>query len=473
MSLSQNNPYIDEDLDIVISTFERSMIKSQDEDAVLVPIRRTLGGNKSIPTSVITGTSIPEKLSQTLPDSSSDNLSGDPGQPTEDVSDSDDDWIEEAKKRSEKCLPCDFRKEFKQEFDSDFANDFEKPYTDFLDNMESRLDQIETKFLDNASTEDFFGGFCSLAESLKSNCAPDLKKMLSMFQMMKDRAEIEVETNLNIFESLVISGLTNITNEMLVNLDLVLNIGIQPLKCIVDQIEDEIERVTRGVESFREEGEQFLPATVRESAENRARQTQQQRREQSRSQRRSSPRARETISGIRDEIQQATTLEEFKGYIERGIQYITQKVEWLKDVLSDLVENGMDELDGQIEFGSGKNNILRYMSIISALIDAARGGEVPCGPEHSDGFSEEELYTFMQYYRHPSESLEISLVDGNLVVLRTDRSTGDSIGSNDVGADAEGVNFDNIILERPISSCLKKISSSEADQVRQWISQLE
>ena len=41
------------------------------------------------------------------------------------------------------------------------------------------------------------------------------------------------------------------------------------------------------------------------------------------------------------------------------------------------------------------------------------------------------------------------------------------------GADSVDEPLSNVVIRRPISSCLKKITTDESDQVQRWIRQLE
>jgi hypothetical protein len=87
------------------------------------------------------------------------------------------------------------------------------------------------------------------------------------------------------------------------------------------------------------------------------------------------------------------------------------------------------------------------------------------------------MKTLLSAYRHPSEPLEIT-IEGDMVEVRrrstreTEESTAGGIGEG--GDESGAIKFENLtVVRKPISSCLKKISPSDADVVNAWIRQLE
>ena len=124
------------------------------------------------------------------------------------------------------------------------------------------------------------------------------------------------------------------------------------------------------------------------------------------------------------------------------------------------------------------------ISILKALIDALKTGDISCGPD-SGGLTEEDVRRIVSRWVHPSESLEIIVEDGNIVTRRRpDTPSNEEAGDRGIFTGADGPDaidgtsgtfedLPNVVARRPISSCLKKVTTDEAEQIQHWIRQLE
>jgi len=518
LNLRDENPIIDSDLELIIDTFERSMVLSRDEDSVLAILPRQLMGMKVVPDAIIRTTETPPRrnkgASAEIPDGKRSQVPGpdslgDPAEPEED-GEEDQDWKDLAKKWANECIPCDLRKLTVPEVD--FYGDLEDAYNGVLGQFEDTLDNLEGLVdggLDNiwdtggnevnpfdinedtgGTGEDFFSQFCDIGDSLKDQCVPDLNKLKFILSMLLERNELEILPELNLLDSLIMQSITPLINQMLANISTVLDLGIGPIQCVVNHIQSEIERVTDGVRDTerliantgdsvragRRSGRNSSQSASEESAFELARRSRASAQQRSEERAAVMPRAAERVAeGLDGASGNGAGMQRLKGLVQQGINYVRQKARWLSNLFEELVGNGLDDLNGRINFGHGKINILRYMAIIDALVTAANEGDFACGPQASGGFDNDAFASFIMHYAHPSESLEVTLQDGRLLVSRTDGgiTSEDSITTTGDGNDNEGTEFDNIVFARPISSCLRKVTGSEANQVEQWIRQLD
>ena len=129
-----------------------------------------------------------------------------------------------------------------------------------------------------------------------------------------------------------------------------------------------------------------------------------------------------------------------------------------------------------MQFAHSKTDLLKFISILKAFAETIEAGDISCG-SNSDGLTEEEVARVVRHWQHPAESLEIIVEDGNITTRRrADISDGSSDGgvvTGGEGSDSTAESLSNIVVRRPISSCLKKVTTDEADQINHWIRQLE
>jgi hypothetical protein len=474
-------------------------------------------------------------------------LVGDPNTPLED-GDDDEEFTEKMKNWVADCVPC--YGEFKRTLstmDADFFKDIGEGWDSALSKVWDRLKDFDDLLKDS----DVSLPFCDLGNLLKAHCGPDLEKIIFILTMFLGRMELDLKIDLSILDSFLMELLSPIFNELASNLDMIATLAISPLHCVLDQIQYQINRSAQLVEANKaavvaevqnkqiqignivsEEsirlGGKTRDQSEAEQAAKRARQDELIRqRKQERSQRGSE----DTLNKINKAIERTKVsidfAEKLRDYLTISIEWLEEKKDWLLNLIQELVGSHLDKWDMRMKFSRGKTDILILISIIKALIEAAKSGDFSCGPE-TGSMTEADVARISDYWEHPSESLEIIIEDGNIVTRRlpsdlsyedvarsdfrimnetvetdgvvetrsrlvqTEGSTRviigtDSIGGTDsLGKDdtsgqpgsleqAQQVDrfFPNIVSRRPISSCLKKITSDEADEISRWIRQLE
>lgn len=524
MGLRENNPMIDSDLELIVAAFEKAMIKSQDIDSVLVSFRREISSFANYPRSIVNsidGVPIPsepeEGNSMTVDSgvpipSSPETLSGDPNTPIED-GDDEEEWTEKVKNWISECVPCsgEFNRTISA-MDADFLSDIGEGWDRTLDETWDKLNNFEN-FLEDA---DVSASFCDLGSSLMGQCTPDIEKMTFVLSMMLDRMQIEFSLDLSILDSFLMSALSPIFNELAANLDLIGSLALDPIHCVLDNIQYQINNSQRLASEARSaiidpvkrqayeqrqriqqaiyrnqaqatnlassaHGATVLERSEAEAAAERAKldRVRVQQQQQSNQQMQSAlSRANQAFDRTKNSL---NALDQFQEYITAGVDYLENKKEWLLSLIEEFVNSGLDRWNDQIAFAQNKTNILTFISIMKAVTEAAQSGDISCGPD-SDSMSEEDVARVVQYWQHPSESLEIIVEDGNIITRRrpelpSNREAGDrgiiTGSSGDSSDDASVGEFPNIVARRSISSCLKKVTTDEAEQIQTWISQLE
>jgi hypothetical protein len=512
MGLRDKNPLIDSDLELIITSFEKGMTTSRDVDSVLVPFRRELSSFSTFPQSIVNsidGIPTPSEVQENDERSSTESvqtvtapeyLSSNPNNISEDGSD-DEDWTEKVKNWVSECVPCSG--EFKRTISSmnaDFFVDIGESWDAALDETLDRLTSLEN-LLDDA---DVTAPFCDLGNALKFHCTPDIEKMIFILSMFLNKMEIEIDFSLSIFDSFLTAALSPIFNELAANLDLIDTLALDPIRCVLDQIQYQINNSTQLAQKAkasiidpvrdrarqqrnhinqilmreRQNNPMLLPNTNIPDAEQvarRARYEEQARLANERVIQQQSQgaieRANQAFEKTKDSID---FLNKFKDYIETGTDFLEEKKKWLLNIIEEFVNTGLDRWNNQMQFANSKVDILTFISIMKAMVDAAKSGDFSCGPE-SGSLTEGDVARIADYWLHPAESLEILVEDGNIVTRRHPDiqvfDDGIRVGSDEVDSiDAE---FKNIVVRRPISSCLKKVTDDEAEQVTRWISQLE
>jgi len=500
MGLREENPLIDSDLELIVETFEKAMIKSRDADSIFVGFARDLGSFRALPQSVITSIDsvpLPDEEDTTsfspipgiTPVTTPETLVG-ASLETEEDGDDDDAMMEKVAEWVSECIPCDFRS--LTEMDADFFSELGEGWEDMLNDLSAKLGDLENLLED----VDVVAPFCDLGDALKFQCPADLMKILFLLGMLLSRMELEVGADLGIFDSLLMSILAPIFNEMMANLDIIDDLALGPIRCIIDYIQREIGRLPEArqalqravtpparleAERARRESAESESARLaaayeggaEEMAERASREARETRERESRASDASSAAALDTVTTRLGQISDHTTLEHFQGFMRQGFQYLKDKKDYILGILQDLVDRGLDYFNNRVSFGRGKMDLLKYIAIIKAIVEAAESGDFSCGPD-SESMTEAEIRILVDTYRHPSESLEVVLIDDTIIVRRNPAlDDPDGMKPADEGPDAETEELSNIVVRRPISSCLGRVTKEEADQVQLWIRQLE
>lgn len=489
MSLRDTNPYIDSDLSLIITTFERSMARNNNESALFVPFRREINGFSGVPRTVIDSiSSLP--AFQAKPETNDSGPSTVPSIPTPSGALNDDDealseqqspsedgddneeWLNKAKNWVQDCVPCDFRSLTK--FDPNFLGDVKGDWEKALGDIDASLSKFDNELL---NSDVVFSNVCGLAGQLKPHCIPDLNKIIWLLNFLLSKLNKEIDINLNIFDNLITGILSPIFNAMLSNVDLIDKLALDPIFCVVEQLNATIYKFQN----------QALGPTVRFSRNP----TQEQIANNSRDQREAADvgrqevleaaRAQQSTQSVSAFLQQARSENEFsvlKDYLETGINYVKNYKKWLTDMLKDIVGSQTESWNSKVDTSKQKLDLLRLIGLVNSIVNAANNGDFICGVDE-DSLTAEELKTLIDSYINPNTNLEVSLEDDNLIIRRDrrqdelDQSDGEIQGTDSTSASSSRKIPSNIVLTKPISACLKKVTAEEYNQVQLWIKQLE
>ena len=521
MSLRDENPLIDNDLSLIIEAYEKAMLKSRDADSVFVPFRRHLEKMTNLPQSIITSIdAVPLPAQDSERDRlTPDNQHTDPRNPRntveEDIQDTrvadfpaeapsrvptpeeeignpasgkisedgddEEDWQEKVSNWVSECVPCDFR--VMSSLDADFFADISTNWENALDKTWDNLKKLDGLLSD----ENVVNPFCELADALKMNCPGDLEKMMFLLSTLLDQMELQVGLDLGIADDYLSSILEPIFSELGGMLDLIDDSVLKPVRCVLDVIEYNINRgpaVARRMQDAYSVSRRTGWGDVTDTADGADSQSESQElagraREEVQAQQ-SSNETQANPNNALDRVESAferaehtlSFLDRFKNLVEEGKDYLEEKKDWLLSLIEEFLDNGFERWNDTVSFARGKNDILTYISILKAFVDAAKSDDFECGPD-SGIVDRSNVITVMEYFQHPAEALDVTVEDG-IIVARRNPPSSESASGSDPDADIRVTsNIDNIVARRPISSCLNKVTSDEAEQVNHWIRQLE
>jgi len=517
MGLREDNPLIDSDLELIITAFEKGVIHSQDIDSVFVPFRRELAALENYPKSIIKSiNNLPVSTNTQEDNGTSENIpalsdvetnTANTENPTEEINE--DDVAQKMKEWVTDCVPCsgDFKRTISS-MNAEFFKDIGVEWDKTLEEVWNKLKDLDGLLED----VDVSAAFCDLGKILMSNCAPDIKKMLFILSSMLTRMETEISVDSGIIDSYLMSALSPIFSELAANLDLIDTLALDPIRCVLDNIKYQINNGPRIAQQAKGayidpvqryaaeqrsrinqalyrnrlqqaaagESEQTVGEVRRSEAERRAEAARLQQRRQDLDQEVNSrmqsalARANQSFNQINSSL---NFLDRFQEYLKQGTDFLAAKKDWLLRLIEEFINSGLDRWNQHMIFAKSKTDLLTLISVLKAIIDAAKNGDISCGSE-SNQMSEEDVARIIGYWEHPSESLEITVEDDTIVTRR--RPDRPAQGSNEdrgvitgSSGDSSRSDVNNIVVRRSISSCLKKVTSDEADQVQLWISQLE
>lgn len=493
MGLRDTNPYIDTDLALIISTFEKSMIQSNNENSVLVPFRRDIDGFTGVPRSAIDAINTLPAFQENLNTDGSD-IAGIPTKsgtlkdddereaeqlnPSEDA-DVTDEWKEKAKEWIADCVPCDFRSLSK--FDPKFFKNIKAEWDGALGKIDASLDNFENNLL---NSETVYSSVCDIAAQLKPHCVPDLKKIIWLLNFMLSKLNKEFDINLNIFDSLLTGILSPVFNAMIGNLDLIDDLALSPIRCVLDQINLTIKELSVANSQVKIN----IPPVLNklqsrlDEEQGRARAAREQASE------RETSKGSQNISGVINNVKNELDFDILKNYIEAGFKYVKNYKDWLIGLLKEMVGEQTDSWNEKIGLSGKKLDLLRLIGLIKSIIEASKDGNFACGTD--SGLTKDDLRTLIDSYVNPNAALDVSLEDDNLVIRRNRRQ--EELNQSDVEArnanllgneqsgggtgsgDQSGRKIpSNIVYTKPISSCLKNVTAEEFSQVETWIRDLE
>ncbi len=514
MELREENPLVDSDLELIITAFESALTKSRDVDSVFVPFRREIHSFATYPQSIINSIDSVPSVGEVEEDNSNSQTDRSPAIQTpetvlgkvlgsiEDGND-EDDWAEKVKNWVSECVPC--KGEFKRtisSMDADFFSDIGEGWDSALDTTLDRLKGLENLLQDvDASIP-----FCEIGNVLKGNCVPDIEKLIFVLSMFMGRMEFEVELDLSIFDSFLTAALSPVFNELAANLDLIDTLAINPIRCVLDQIQYQVNnapriaeqarsaileparaveaaRYTRMQEALRRSSEASSSLPTPTGANSEAAKAARRVRDEEQTSRASSRRGEQGMVSTIERANQVFNrtkdsidfLDRFQDYVSVGTDWLKEKKEWLLNLIEEFVNTGLDRWNNQMQFARGKTDILTFISIMKAMVEAARSGDLSCGPD-SGSLTEDDIANIADYWKHPSESLEIIVEDGNIITRRIpDLPSYQEADNRGLITGGEGTSevLSNIVVRRSISSCLKKVTTDEADRIQHWIQQLE
>jgi hypothetical protein len=504
MGLRDQNPFIEQDLALVIGTFERRMARSRDADSVFVGFRRDLEGYANVPASFIDSIDLLPSIQKELSEVSSDGQTRDdeseqsqgrrgrrgrhgrtfkivsPEETTGEVIEEEEDvspWEEEVASWGEECQPCDFRQmwEDAQGFGDDLLDLWDNVLDDILDQLPSLEDLLDQSDIDLADL------LCEMFDLFKFQCNPDLEKIAWLLSQFLNQMELEISDLLSgIFDQLLTALMEPLFNAMMASLDLIEDLILGPVQCILDEIRRQIEQISRNKSAF-ENAFNYNPSTSSsaQAEADRLREEIQSADQAEQQSERSPQAALDGMNRTLDVLDQVASLEIFKTYVERAHTFMKEKKDWLVAQLSDILGQQEEEFNRRLDFATGKISILQLIALIRAIIELAKNGSISCGPD-AEVATEEEYRLLIGTIVHPSESSDISVEDDMIVVRRRDPdpSRGPVITPGSGGIDSPGGVgspgfMENVVIRRPVASCLKKVTQDQAEQTRMWISQLE
>jgi hypothetical protein len=411
------------------------------------------------------------------------------------------------------CIPCDLR------IMSLFDSRLHTPAVEFGDKLlDSLINEFE-KLLNLVWSTEVLTDICSLANFWKFQCIPDLKRILWLLGYIVSQIDKEVTFDLgSYFDRLLLAVLGPMLSELLGEFNLLDQLILGPIRCIVDQIAYQMQMPQRALNALNESSWELAKRTDNIVSAERLKRT----REKLESTR-VSPKLDRAAQEVKD-FGQEVSLQRLYKYMNIGMTYVKNKKEWIEHLINDSASSVFTFWNKKVSSSAQKIELLRLIGMLTALIKLAEQGGISCGPESGD-LSEPELKAFIETYNIPGSTLAISIENDNLVIRnkeegfessrpsyessvapgRRSQAVSSEVGSTSikraqsvssapglatensvvissevspiVGGDSlKGytvVDQRNIVFQKPIASCLKKVTDSEMAQVQTWISELE
>ena len=448
------------DLDLIISTYEKGVIRQPQVNSGITLFRKQIDNQVGILKGLkSSGRYIPvndletDDASLENPESLVTALDG------AKKNQKDEDFLQN-------CIPCDFRTIFKTDLDA--FKDMAANFNASIDKIKKNFDKLDDLFRNTSDGDAFLESFCLLGNAFQRQCVPDLRKLLFVISFILDRTETGISIDTQVFSSaLSLDLLGEIFSGALGLFDSIVELGIGPIKCVIESIRHLIEQTRQNTSAAQSAAfriaERVTPNTVPNTSQNVASSARQQAAQKQIEQR--ERQMGEFTDKLLQETESVLELEVFTNYIKAGTDYIVAYKDYLLRIVQDILNSGTDSFNKVLGFNKKKIDLLKYISILRALIKAVQKGGVSCGPTASS-MTEEEVLDVVDYFDSPDQNISLTIEDGNLVVRQR-------VPSLVQDRTIDGFYVPSISqASKPVDSCLGKVSNTDAAKVRQWIEEL-
>lgn len=473
MSIRDQNPFIDADLQLIITSFEKMANSSQTEDSVYPLVGSVVARVKTSALASIedlqTYLNKPERKPENgfLPDLSlvfgeaNPSLTAEPNP----------DGPQPIKPKGflGECFPCDFRPPDMFDALPDFSI-FEDFFSKDLDYKEGLFDSLS----DLMNTPAVYDDLCVLLQALKSNCVPDLARLVAILSFLLSKMSTQQNTNVDGIFSLLLNLFSPTLNGLASLLDKFSFVVSTPLECLVQNLELQYGRIQSG-RNLINTAAVDITTQVSPGLNSRQRATSQQ--TQSRIEQ--IQRERSALTGSppiprlpdfnASDIQQASQFPnasagrgspgyyilKLKEYTQEGIKKVNDFLTYYLDQLREFLKLESDHDTNLTDFLRMKQELTRMIGIIKALLSVAVTGQIKCGSGEKITFA--EIENFGNIFANPRTGFSIN-PDGEVTIT--------------LGPRTESPEPDNIRVIK-VKSCLKSVDKVDLSKVSLWMKELD
>lgn len=356
------------------------------------------------------------------------------------------------------CIPCDLRLDSWLEMNpgvdlNGVVNAFKGVELGFLNSVGNILNNL-----------DIFGDFCALMDLFNFTCIPDLQRILFLLSTMLAFEMPQLDGLIGLVAMLIAPLLTPILSAIMGLLDQFELLVANPLECIVDALNLQIEKIPKADNPFFNKGDtRFGAEAARISGE--------------------------VGSELGSAVEKANvftqsvgeSLSILKNFIESAIELIREKIKfYLKDLRSLLNDfSGTDS--AYIGLALRKLQIVRLSSFIGSLIAAIASGNTGFCKGKGAKPEAHEIDNFYNNYLGPNLSFTVTVNDdGDLEFVEKNYPEDLPNAQNVIEFEGESITSQQISqvarnLTEPIrvsKPCRLEVTATEADTLNRYISEL-
>lgn len=456
MALRDENPFIDADLQLIITTYE-SGVNSQDSEESLYPvlasslIRVKMAAQAAV-------TNVQSYLTKTTEVSASDLVDRVTATTEADRLTKLGDFLSD-------CIPCSLRPDFNKDLPdlSSMGDLFEKDIQHKLDHLKDIEDVMKSPVV--------FDGLCELLNTLKVNCIPDLVRILGLLKILLSKMSINMSNVQKGIFGLALSFLSSILQGIASLLDKFDLAVTNPVECILTQLEIQYAELNRqfvaaaevandvqtGLETVRQEGQNrsLLSSPRRESARERSERLRTERQQEDLT---STPKQlpappREAISSIKTASNSgAQAVLIMKEYLQRALTLMREKLEYYIQQVQEFLKLEQNQDSSLIDFLKSKQELIRSIAAVKALVEGAKNG-ISCGQDRP--LTLPELNVIGDIFARPGTRAVSISPEGDITVAVNPRVD----------------TFPAVVIKS--KSCLKTVTEVDLAKLSSWAEELD
>lgn len=428
MALRDENPFIDADLQLIISTYEKEANNHDTEASLYPPLAGSLVKTKTSAKDSIAN--VESYLGKTSSVNASDIVSSISSSEAEDVA-------TKLKSFLQDCFPCSLRPTEKHQLPDATAlsHAFEKDISQKFNHLKDIEDVMKGSVV--------FDDLCEILNAMKVHCIPDLVRVLGLLKILLSKMSINMSNIQQGIFGFAMSFLSSFFQSVASLIDQFDIVVTTPIECILTQLEIQYAELNRqfvgttssiqqaGIDVAREARQRDLLTSPRRHEETIV--ERQRRLTAEREARRSGfattprelpqvpstpiSRTARSLGNQGEELGKGVLL--IKSQIQRGVNLLKEKLEYYIEQLEEFLKLEHNQDSSLIDFLKAKQELVRSIATVKALVEGGKNG-VSCGSDKPLSLPELEILgTTLASPGHRAITID---PDGNITVTLNPRA---------------------------------------------------